>query len=203
MGKIATVLATLVIIGSAALAAEGGEGRHPGPQGPKPRERMKRFMEKRPDACERIRERFDSDGDGKLCEGERVKARETIRARGGEIHGKLLEKFDTDGDGKLSDEERDKAREEFKARLEEIRDKLIEKFDADGDGKLSDGERDRAREERKARFGELRTEIKGKSDSDGDGKLNGEERIKARNMFKDKMGGRFDKGEGQGRRMDF
>ena len=70
--------------------------------------------------------KFDADGDGKLNEEERAKAREAFRKRqgdrqpggprGADFRKKLLEKFDADGDGKLSEEERAKAREAFKAK---------------------------------------------------------------------------------------
>ncbi len=47
---------------------------------------------------ERILQRFDKDGDGKLAPEERQAARDALVDR-------ILQRFDTDGDGKLSREE--------------------------------------------------------------------------------------------------
>ncbi len=63
---------------------------------------------------EKLLERFDTDGDGKLDETERAAAREARQ----EFHKKVLEKFDTDGDGKLDEAEREAAREARRERCE-------------------------------------------------------------------------------------
>ena len=76
-------------------------------------------------------EKFDSDGDGKLNESERVAAKAAKQERRAE----LIALHDTDGDGKLSKEEKQAAKEAF-----------IEKYDTDGDGKLNDDERQLARD---------------------------------------------------------
>ena len=82
-----------------------------------------------PEMRKKLLEKFDADGDGKLNEAERSKARAEMKKRRGdrkpgegrpgprgprspEFRKKMLEKFDADGDGKLNEEERAKARKE-------------------------------------------------------------------------------------------
>jgi Ca2+-binding EF-hand superfamily protein len=123
-------------------------------------------------------EKFDADGDGKLNEEERGKAKAAMKKRRGErpegtkrgegrkpgerglghhgphhaeFHKKMLEKYDADKDGKLSKEERGEAKEEMKKHMQEMRAKRIKRFDADGDGKLNEEERAKAHEEMKKR----------------------------------------------------
>lgn len=81
---------------------------------------------KRPEARQKILQRFDKNGNGQLDPDEREAAREAMHKRreqgGGDSPGgpgvqdperrkKMLEKFDTDGDGKLSETERAAAKE--------------------------------------------------------------------------------------------
>jgi len=58
-----------------------------------------------------IRKRFDADGDGKLSDDERARAREALDTRRGPRRppASLIQRFDTDGDGKLSPAERARA----------------------------------------------------------------------------------------------
>lgn len=90
---------------------------------------------------EQLLEKFDANGDGKLNDEERAKAREAFARRRGkgaveaagrgdckegksagrrgprpELREKMLEKFDADGDGKLNEEERARARATFQRR---------------------------------------------------------------------------------------
>lgn len=70
-----------------------------------------------PERMKRIIAKFDTDGDGKLSESERLAAR-AARGKNGPGGGradpermkKIIAKFDTDGDGKLSESERLAAR---------------------------------------------------------------------------------------------
>ncbi len=79
-------------------------------------DRMREHFEQRNN---KVLDRFDKDGDGKLSETEAQAAREMMekrKERGGELKKKMLERFDADGDGKLSEEERQAAREAMKKR---------------------------------------------------------------------------------------
>ncbi len=80
----------------------------------------KEAMERRKGMRQKMLERFDSDGDGKLSPQERAKARETLarenrqtpRGRmNDEDIERLVERFDKEGDKQLSDEEVNNARE--------------------------------------------------------------------------------------------
>jgi Ca2+-binding EF-hand superfamily protein len=89
----------------------------------------------------RALEKYDSDGDGVLSDGERDALHDARKGRHGEKKGRRLERFDTDGDGQLSDSERTAAREKRGDRQA----RALEKFDADGDGQLSGSEKGAAR----------------------------------------------------------
>ncbi len=82
-----------------------------------------------PEERQKILEKFDKDGDGKLNEEERKAAFEAHRERIGRERGQrvgpgegeramMLEKFDADGDGKLNEAERAKMREEMRKRMQ-------------------------------------------------------------------------------------
>ena len=91
-----------------------------------------------------IRERFDSDGDGRLGRDEIAAARESGRLRRAERRderAERIDRYDEDGDGRIS-------REERRAMLEKRREHVIARFDADGDGQLDAAERRGAREAR-------------------------------------------------------
>jgi Ca2+-binding EF-hand superfamily protein len=136
---------------------------------------------------EQILKQFDANGDGRLDEAERAKAKESFanRKRQGNRPGQgkagqgrpgqtdqdrpniqqLLKQFDKDGDGQLNNEERAAAREQ----MEKMR-----------RGQAGKGGADRIQEQALKRF-----------DKDGDGKLNEEERaaaMKAREEFMKKNG---------------
>ena len=187
---------------------------------------------KRGEMRKKLIEKFDADGDGKLSDDEKAKAREAMKkrrgqgrsggdkARGGRGKGrpgggasadfrkKMLEKYDADGDGKLNEEERGKARKEMQKHFKERREAMLKKFDKDGDGKLNEDERKALHAEMKKRRGdrkrpggpgkrpspEMRKKLLEKFDADGDGKLNEDERAKARESFKKrgKPGGKKD-----------
>ena len=117
----------------------------------------------RPDAAQRqkLLEKFDTDGDGKLNEQERQAARSAMPDKPGERPGAenrpskedILKKFDKDGDGKLSEAERaalpqrpadGKGVEGGRPNMEEMKKKIIAQFDKDGDGTLSGAEKQAA-----------------------------------------------------------
>lgn len=87
---------------------------------------------------ERIIEKFDADGDGKLSEEERATAKAAMAARKAEF----MARVDTDGDGEISEDEKKAAKEAFMAQ-----------YDTDGDGKLNEEERKAAKEAGAGHFG--------------------------------------------------
>lgn len=125
-----------------------------------------------------ILKEFDADGDGKLNDEERTKAKEAFARRrngqgnrpgagrpqgrpgpGGQGQGRpnlqqLLKEFDKDGDGKLSEQERAAAREFVQKRQagnfgqRRIPEQVLKRFDKDGDGKLNEQEQAAARKAR-------------------------------------------------------
>lgn len=95
----------------------------------------------REEVMKKVLEKFDADGDGKLSDDEKAKAKAAFAGRAGKpgagkpganrpgpggrkpggeqaaaMREKILGKFDKDGDGKLSDAERAAAKEAFAAR---------------------------------------------------------------------------------------
>lgn len=96
MRPIATILALLVCC-AAPLAAgdEAGKGKHP------------RLAE--------LKQKFDTNHDGKLDETERTAARAYVSQQMKEKHPKLFAKADADGNGELSKEELQALREKIKA----------------------------------------------------------------------------------------
>ncbi len=77
------------------------------------------------DRRQKMLEKFDADGDGKLNEAEKAKLQKEIGKRPGgpggrrpspEQRKKLLAEFDADKDGKLNEEERAKARAAMRER---------------------------------------------------------------------------------------
>ena len=91
-----------------------------------------------------VKEKFDTNKDGKLDKSERTAMKSAWKNRKGKRHAKMLEKFDADKDGKLSDSEKAEARKAFKIRHAE----KVAKYDANKDGKLDDTERAAARADR-------------------------------------------------------
>jgi Ca2+-binding EF-hand superfamily protein len=132
--KTKTLLLIAVTVGLAGVSsAEEGKreikrdrGNRVGPAGERPADRpMPR----------EVLEKFDTNKDGKLDEGEREAAKAAHQAREAEFKKKMLEKFDKDGNGELSEEEK----EEMKKAMRKER---AMKFDKDGDGELNDEEKE-------------------------------------------------------------
>lgn len=103
-GLMAAVAAGLfALLGATADAAEPAPG-----QGARIRERLRGRVR------ERLVEKFDKDGDGKVGPEERAAARD-------EIVEKIFAKHDADGDGKLS-------KDEFRAALAALRERLQQRL---------------------------------------------------------------------------
>ena len=118
--SICTAVLVSAIVFATTANAEPSEGRG--------RHRMP------PKLREKLLEKFDANGDGKLDETERAAAREAVKAKREAHKQKIFEKFDANGDGKLDEQERAAAKEAFKA-------KSKERFDENGDGELDETER--------------------------------------------------------------
>ncbi len=116
MTKILVILAVTLLALPAAEGTAGGQGQHRG-----------QFRQ-------HLREKYDSDKDGKLSEAERAAARQACK-----------DKADTDKDGKLSEAERAAVRASISARLKEKHPELFAKVDKDGDGIISRQEGQAAR----------------------------------------------------------
>lgn len=128
-----------------------------------------RFEDESPEErFRRMLERFDTNGDGELDEGERRLAWETMRAE-------RLAKYDTDGDGELSREEEHAARMDEFLSSERGR-RLMARFDANGDGVFDEAERAAMQADFEARREERRQRLTDRFDLDGDGELNDDER---------------------------
>ena len=95
---------------------------------------------------QRILEKFDTDGDGKLNESEKSELKKAMTQRRDENQAKMLRRFDSDKDGTLSPEEKKSAAPTIKKERKEIHQAALKQFDKDGDGKLSPEEREGARE---------------------------------------------------------
>ena len=95
---------------------------------------------------QRILEKFDTDGDGKLNDSEKSELKKAITQRRGENQAKMLKRFDSDNDGTLSTEEKKAAIPTIKKERKAIHEAALKQFDKDGDGKLSPEEREGARE---------------------------------------------------------
>ena len=70
---------------------------------------------------QKILEKFDKDGDGKLSDAEKTAAKEAMEQRREARQKKILEKFDTNKDGTLSDEEKKALKEQLKERMKNRR----------------------------------------------------------------------------------
>jgi membrane protein involved in colicin uptake len=106
--KLAMLFAAPVMAGATTYAIAGGDGP----------------------PHERLIQKFDANGDGKLDDAERAQMKSAFAARRAERHQQALAKYDLDKDGKLDDAERLAMRD----------DKLAARFkamDSNGDGQLT------------------------------------------------------------------
>ena len=143
---------------------------------------------------QRLLERYDTDGDGKLSDEERQAMRDQWGKRMEEWRqGRELRRYDKNKDGKLDEDElaeqekgqaeREKRAAEWRARAEERRKEWTAEWDADGDGELSEEERQAMRDSMGKRIEEIGGDVmdiaadwRQQWDADGDGKLSPDER---------------------------
>jgi len=95
---------------------------------------------------QRILEKFDTDGDGKLNDSEKSELKKAMTQRRDQNQAKMLKRFDSDNDGTLSTEEKKAAIPTIKKERKAIHEAALKQFDKDGDGKLNPEEREGARE---------------------------------------------------------
>lgn len=155
----------------------GKPAAEPGKQAKAKGERkIEKVSEKR---GERMKDRADTDGDGKVSEAERLAAKERMKAR----HAALKSKVDTNGDGKISPEEWQAVSEEWKDFDGEFdraiksldgnaRAALIKSLDTNGNGEIDEPERAAIR----ARAEERRYELMARFDFNNDGRLDEQEK---------------------------
>ncbi len=110
---------TLAVLAGSMLCASAAPGSGSSDRGAN---RGGRDRDERNTQTQRMLQRFDEDGDGKLSADEKAAAKEAMEAR--------KARADLDGDGKVSEDERKAAREE-----------MMKRIDTNGDGKISDEER--------------------------------------------------------------
>ncbi|MEM7264029.1 MAG: hypothetical protein AAF488_18735 [Planctomycetota bacterium] len=162
----------------------------------------------RRDQRQKLREKFDQDGDGKLDKSERAEMRKAIQGRrkqGREKKRELREKrreaaksrFDRDGNGKLNRAERKGARKTYREKRREALEGRGRARELRGEGRseLRSERSDQGRmkrnglDSRRDRLRKLRNQF----DRDGDGVLDRKERREARravrNALRERRGG--------------
>lgn len=142
---------------------------------------------------QRVLEKYDVNGDGKLQRDELRQLREDLAARGlsprllalgarARVWGwwRLKWVFDENGDHTLSAEERAALVDALEARCERLRAERLAKYDANHDGTLDDAERAQARADARARWEAYRAELLARYDANGNGVLDDLERYQLR-----------------------
>ena len=150
--------------------------------------------------------RFDRNGDGRLDDGERAEALDTLKKKGGDLEGQvrafLVTRYDADGNGSLDEAERKVALDDVLQQVERngplvkstILGAAVRRFDIDGNGTLDAGERAALGDEvarqwlgqpageasRVASRDDLRKTLLSRFDADRDGRLDAAERASAR-----------------------
>jgi Ca2+-binding EF-hand superfamily protein len=144
---------------------------------------------------QQIRERFDTDGDGRLGAEERAAIADEFGSPVDRV-ALLLELYDADESGALDATELGALQGDVEARCAGREAALIARFDTDGDGELSDAERQAAREALEHRFGRGRGHERGDAGADdGDGESPRERRERAAGRFDRDGDGRLNRGE--------
>ena len=150
--------------------------------------------------------RFDRNGDGRLDDGERAEALDTLKKKGGDLEGQvrafLLTRYDADGNGSLDEAERKGALDDVLQQVERngplvkstILGAAVRRFDIDGNGTLDGTERAALGDEvarqwlgqpageaaRTVSRDDVRKTLLARFDADRDGRLDAAERAAAR-----------------------
>ena len=154
------------------VAKPGGEGKKPSPE-----------------VMQKLLEKFDADGDGKLNAEEGAAAKQAMAERRGEAgsgdgKAEMLKRFDKDGDGKLNSDEAKAAKE---AMAEHRKEEMLKRFDKNKDGELDSREEKLAREEMEQHQKDQMLE---RFDKDKDGKLDSREERAAKEEMAERRGGK-------------
>jgi len=156
---------------------------------------------------QRMIDRYDTSGDGKIDDNERAAARAAWEKRRAEQREQMyIRRFDKNGDGKLTTDaekaayaaqlEEDKTRD---AERQKRRAEFMEKYDLDKSGNIdTDKEREAIRTGMRARMEERRKEMEKRYDTDGTPGLSEAETAKMREDMRRRFGGRGRGGRGGG-----
>lgn len=137
--------------------------------------------------ADRMKSRFDADGDGELSAEEENSFNAWLDERDQDRMDRMVRQHDTDGDGIMSDAETLAMQQQWSDRSRGWIDSMVEQYDSDGDGMLNADERLTANltmEQRRemARFLE-------RYDSNGDGKLGTTDYDRFVELYGQKQGG--------------
>jgi len=168
---------------------------------------------------QKMREKFDVDGDGELSQEERKRFKQAVlRFEMKRKRKKLMKELDSDGDGQLSEEQQkklaellEKHKQDFLQRRkrkqngenqrgdrfqgenqQRFRQKMLERFDTNKDGVLSDEEKQQIPRGKKGRrgFQGVRQKMLERFDTNKDGVLSEEEKQKMREALQNRRGKR-------------
>jgi Ca2+-binding EF-hand superfamily protein len=147
---------------------------------------MAQDEEKKNDFRNKLLEKYDKDGDGKLNEAEREAARAEFTKQAPATKPQdapSRTRKPIEGGDNPQGRRGGPSREDMEARRAEF----MKQFDKDGDGEISEEERAAMREQFEKRREEFRAEMLKKYDKDGDGEMSEEERNTARDDMRSKF----------------
>lgn len=140
--------------------------------------------EKKNDFRNKLLEKYDKDGDGKLNEAEREAARAEFSKQAPETKP---QDAPTRNRARIDGDRREGRRGGFnREEMEARRAEFMKRYDKDGDGEINEEERAAMREEFEKRREEARAEMLKQYDKDGDGEMSEEERTAAREDMRNK-----------------
>jgi len=163
-----------------------------------PRETQRPRHDKRNHSRRQMVDQFDTDGDGKLSDAERLAAKDAHEQRRAEHRQIMLDRFDADGDGQMSDAERQTARQSFQGqRSQGQRPQGQRGPDERFDGRQNQDNRFQGRGQGDGFEGRAKRPSREEAlrlfDADGDGQLSDAERQAAHDQFARRRGDRPDR----------